>query len=45
MSAQTDTLNEFIVHIHHVNVAAPTSDLAKIIIREFCVAAAATIKL
>ena len=38
-------MNYFIVHIHHVNVFAPTSDLAKIVIREFCVAAAAAIKL
>lgn len=42
MPAQTDAQNEFIVHIHHV---APTSDLAKIIIREFCVGARAAIKM
>ena len=45
MSGQTDTLNEFILHIHHVNVVAPTSDLTKFIIMEFCVAALAAIKL
>ena len=44
MPGRTNTLNEFIVHIHHVNVVAPTSNLAKIIIRDFCVAAAAAIK-
>ena len=45
MSCLTDTLNECIVHIHHVNVVAPTIDLAKIIIREFCFSAAGAIKL
>ena len=29
MSSQTDTLNEFILHIHHTNVVAPTSDLPR----------------
>ena len=38
-------MNEFIAHIHHVNVFAPTSDLAKIIIRDFCVTLEAPIKL
>lgn len=35
MFGRADTLNESIVHIYHINVVAPTSDLAKIIIREF----------
>lgn len=41
---RADTSNEFIVHIHHVYVVSPTSDLANIIIWEFSVAAAAAIK-
>ena len=45
MSGRTDTLNGFIVCIHYFNVVAPTSDLFKIIISDFCVAAAAIIKL
>lgn len=45
MPCRMHTLNGFIIHIHQVNVVAPTSGLAKIIISEFCVAAVAAIKL